>query len=403
MIDEGQTVQPALRRTQRIAAIVAGIGVILAIVGFVVNPTQFVQSYLVAFLYCFGLSLGCLAFLMIHYLAGGRWGAAIGDVLRSAASLFWLVALMFIPIVPAVPRLYLWADSAAMASDPGFAHKALWMSLPVWLGRAVVYFVIWILLAYFLDRWFAQWDRTGDPELRRSLRNLSGAGMVLLFLTGSFAMFDWVMSLEPEWTSTIYGAMVLVGHALAAWAFAIFVLTRLRNWWPVREMVSTRQWQDLGSLLLANVILWAYLSFDQFMLIWVGNLNDQIPWYLKRMTNGWDILGVVVILGQFAIPFLALVLRGVRRNPVALGWVALLLFSCRFLEDIILVEPEFPAVSVLQHWQDLALLLGLGGIWLTIFLRQLRARLVAVRPYAAFPEHVVTTAAPGHPATGGAE
>jgi len=305
-----------------------------------------------------------------------------------------------VPIVFAVPRLYLWSDRAAMASDPGFAHKALWMSLPVWTGRAIIYFAIWILLAFFLDRWFLQWDKTGDPSVRRYLRNLSGVGMVLLFLSGSFAMFDWVMSLEPEWTSTIYGAMVLLGHSMAAWAFAIFVLAQLRHRWPVREMVSWRQWQDLGSLLLANVILWAYLSFDQFMLIWVGNLNDQIPWYLRRMTNGWDIVGVVIILGQFAVPFLALVLRGVRRNPVALASVALLLFSCRFLEEILLVEPDFPAVSILGHWQDLALLLALGGIWLTLFLRQLRGRLVAVRPYAIFPEHAITAVAPGEPSPG---
>lgn len=402
MIESEQTVQPALERAQRTATILAGLGVVLAIVGLAVDPTQFVQSYLVAFLYCFGLSIGCLLYLMIHYLAGGRWGAAIGDILRSAASLFWLVALMFIPVVLAVPRLYLWSDRAAMASDPGFAHKALWMSLPAWLGRAVIYFAIFILVTFFLDRWFARWDRTGAPDLRRSLRNLSGGGMVLVFLAGSWAMFDWVMSLEPEWTSTIYGAMLVVGHALAAFAFAIFVLVRLRNWWPVRQMVSTRQWEDLGSLLLANVLMWAYLAFDQYMLIWVGNLNDEIPWYLRRMTTSWEIVGVVVILGQFAIPFLALVLRGVRRNPVALGWIALLIFSCRFLEDIFLVEPEFPAVGILQHWQDLALLLALGGIWLTLFLRQLRARQVVVRPYARFPEHVVTLA-PGRPAVGSAE
>lgn len=401
MIERALTAQPILQRVQRTAAIVAGAGVILSLIALVVDPTQFFQSYLSVFLYVFGMSLGCLGFLMIHYLAGGRWGAAIGDVLRSGAALFWVVAVMFIPVVIAVPRLYHWSDTAAMAADPGFAHKALWMSLPVWLGRAVLYFAIFILLAYFLDRWFAKWDRTGDTGARRSLRNLSAVGMVLIILAGSFAMFDWVMSLDVEWTSTIYGAMVILGHALAAWAFSIFVLTRLRNRWPVNEMVSTRQWQDLGSLLLANVILWAYMSFDQFMLIWIGNLNEYIPWYLSRMSNGWEIVGIFIIVFQFAIPFLALVTRGVRRNPVALGWIALLLFSCRIVEDVFLVSPEFAPVSVLQHWPDVALLLGLGGIWLTLFLRQLQARLVVVRPYATFPEHAEAEhAAPGEPGSG---
>lgn len=400
MIDRDQTVQPALERAQRLALAVAIAGVILAISGFVVDPTQFFHSYLTAYLYCFGLSVGCLGFLMIHYLGGGRWGAAIGDVLRSGASLFWLLAVLFVPIALAIPRLYLWANPVAMASDPGFQHKALWLSIPVWLGRAIIYFAIWNLLVLFLDRWFFQWDKTGGPRPRRYLRNLSGAGMVLLFLTVSFAMFDWVMSLEPDWTSTIYGLMLLAGHSLAGWALAIFVLTRLRHRWPVSEMVSWRLWQDLGSLLLANLILWAYLSFDQFMLIWVGNLNDEIPWYLRRLSNGWEVLGVVIIIGQFAIPFLSLVLRGVRRNPVVLGRVTILLFGCRFLEDILLVEPEFPAVGILQHWQDLALLLALAGIWLTLFLRQLRARLVAVRPHAIFPDHLAEAIASHEPSTG---
>jgi hypothetical protein len=394
MIDREQMVQPAIERAQRIVVVVAVVGIVLSAVGFVVNPTQFFHSYLTAFLYCFGLSVGCLGFMMIHYLGGGRWGAAIGDVLRSGMSLFWVLAIMFVPIALAIPRLYIWSNPAAMASDPGFAHKAVWMSVPVWLGRTVVYFAIWILLTYFLDRWFFQWDKTGDSRPRRYLRNLSGAGLVLFFITVSFAMFDWVMSLEPEWTSTIYGLMVTVGHALAGWALAIFVLTRLRHRWPVSEMVSWRLWQDLGSLLLANLILWAYMSFDQFMLIWVGNLNDEIPWYLHRMSNGWEVVGLIIIVGQFAIPFLALVLRGVRRNPVALGWVTVLLFSCRFLEDILLVQPEFPPAGIVQHWQDLALLLGLGGIWLALFLRQLRERLIAVRPHAIFPERVAHAIAP---------
>lgn len=415
MIDRSLTVQPILARAQRPIAIATAAGVILSVLALVINPTQFFQSYLAAFLYVFGLSFGCLAFLMIHYLAGGRWGAAIGDILRASTALFWVVAVMFIPVIIAVPQLYHWSDLAAMAQDPKFAHKAIWMSLPVWSARAVLYFAIFILLAFFLDRWFAKWDRTGDPETRRSLRNLSAIGMVLIVMAGSFAMFDWVMSLQPNWSSTVYGAMVIVGHGLAAWAFSIFLLTRLRDRWPVNEMVSTRQWMDLGSLLLANVIMWAYLSFSQFMLIWIGNLSEEIPWYLVRMSNGWEIVGFFVIIAQFAIPFLALVLRGVRRSPVALGWVTLLLFVSRIIEDIYLVQPQFPPVALAQHWPDVALVLGLGGIWLTLFVRQLRARMVAVRPYAAFPEHGVGATAPagrpainlapptGEPATGGAE
>jgi hypothetical protein len=382
-----QTVQPVLARVQQVALGIAVVGIVGSVIGLVANPSQFFQSYLVAFLYCLGLSIGAIGFSMIHYLGGGRWGAAIGDVLRSGASLFWVLAILFIPIVVGVPHLYSWSNPAVIAADPLLQHKAVWFSLPVWIGRAVLYFAIWILLAYYLDKWFRDWDRTGDPACRRRLRNLSGAGMVLLVLSVSFAMFDWVMSLEPDWTSTIYGLMVLIGHGLAGWALAIFILTRLRHRWPVREFDSWRLWQDLGSLLLANLILWAYTSFDQLMLIWVGNLNDEIPWYLRRMAGGWGYLGILIIVCQFAIPFFALVLRGTRRSPVALGRVALLLVITRFLEDILLVEPDFPTAPLAAHWQDLALVAALGGIWLTLLCRQLQARLVVVRPAAIFPGH----------------
>lgn len=403
MIRIDETAQPVLQRVQRIALIVCVVGVVLSIAGLVINPSQFFQSYLVAFLYCFGLSVAGLGFSMIHYLGGGRWGAAIGDVLRSSASLFWVLAIMFLPIIGGVTYLYSWSNPAVIAADPLLHHKATWFSVPVWVMRAVVYFAVWLLLSRFLDQWFVQWDKTGDPSIRRRLRNLSGAGMVLLVLTVSFAMFDWVMSLEPDWTSTIYGLMVLVGHTLSGWAFAIFVLTQLRGRWPVREYDSWRLWQDLGSLLLANLILWAYMSFDQFMLIWVGNLNDEIPWYLHRMANGWQYVGIVVIIAQFAIPFLSLVLRPVRRNPNVLARVTVFLFVTRFIEDIVLVEPEFPPLGIVNHWQDLALVLALGGIWLALFCRQLQARLVVVRPAAIFPEHeehAVHTPIPHEPSLG---
>lgn len=399
MIDAAQTVQPVLGRTQRVALVIGVIGIVLSAIGLVINPSQFYQSYLVAFLYCFGLSVGGLGFSMIHYLGGGRWGAAIGDVLRSSASLFWVLAVMFIPVVVFVPHLYSWSNPAVIAADPLLQHKAGWFSLPAWVGRAIFYFAVWILVSWFLNRWFQEWDATGQDEVRRRLRNLSGAGMVLLVLTVSFAMFDWVMSLEPTWTSTIYGLMVLVGHGLAGWALAILILTRLRHRWPVSAFSFWRLWQDLGSLLLANLILWAYMSFDQFMLIWVGNLNDEIPWYLRRMSNGWEYVGLLIILAQFAIPFLSLVLRGVRRNPAALGRVTLLLITMRFIEDILLVEPEFPPQSLSSHWQDLALIMALGGIWFTLFARQLAARLVVARPAAIFPELLEHPPLPRQPLT----
>jgi hypothetical protein len=384
--DRALTVQPVLERVERLALIVGIVGVVLSVVGLIVDRAQFFQSYLAAFLFLFGLSVGGLGFSMIHYLAGGRWGAAIGDVLRSSASLLWLLAILFIPIVVGIPYLYPWVNPAFVAADPLLAHKAGWFSVGAWVARAIVYFAVWIVISRNLDRLYGEWDRTGNPRARRALRNLGGGGMVFLVLTVSFAMFDWVMSLEPDWISTIYGLLLVAGHTLSGWALAIFTLSHLRHWWPVREFATWQMWRDLGSLLLANVIIWTYFSFDQLMLIWVGNLNEEIPWYLRRLSNGWEYVGLYLAVAQFAIPFAALVLRGTRKSPVALGWVALLLVVGRFVEAIWLVEPDFTPSSIVNHWQDITLLLGIGGIWLTFFVRQLRSRLVVLSPAAIYPE-----------------
>ena len=400
MMERERTVQPVLERLGQLALVVGMVALIVSAIGLILNPLQFFHSYLVAFLYVFGFCVGCTGFAMIHYLGGGRWGAAIGDVLRSGIALWPVVGVMFIPVLLGMGYIYPWSNPAFIAADPLLQHKAAWFSIPAWGLRSVIYLVAFVLLGQYLNRWFQQWDATGDPVPRRRLRNLSGGGMVLLVVGVSFAMFDWVMSLEPNWTSTIYGLMYTVGHALSGWALAIFVMTRLRFRWPVSEYRSWKLWQDLGSLMLAVVILWTYMSFDQFMLIWVANLSDEIPWYLARMTNGWEYLALLMLFTQFAIPFGLLVLRGTRKSPVALGRVALVIFVGRFFEEIWLVEPDFGPAIFVNHWIDLTLGLGLGGIWLWLFLRELRLRLIGVRPWGIFPDHATAAAIPHGPSLG---
>ncbi len=407
MIEPTETVQPVLARAERVVTIIAAAGVVLSLIGLVVQPIQFFHSYLSAFLWVFGLSLAGLAMSMVHYLGGGGWGAAIGDVLRSSSALWWLIAIFFLPIVIGSNWIYPWLNPSIAAStiqptlQQAVQQKGIWYTLPFWTIRAIIYFAIWIVIARYLLRWFARWDETGDVRYRVRLRNLSATGLAILVLTGSFAMFDWIMSLEPAWFSSIYGVMVLVGNSLAGWALSIFVLTRLRFWWPVRAYDNWRRWQDFGSLLLANLILWAYTSFDQMMLIWIGNLNDEIAWYINRMSFGWQYLGMAIIAVQFGVCFFCLVLRGTRRNPVPLGWVTLILVSFRALEAIILTQPDYQPVSILSHWTDLTLIAALGGIWGVFYIRQLRQRLTVVRPAGIVPVHEPAPGRlPGEPALG---
>lgn len=401
MVDREQlTVQPVVDRWRQIALIVAIVGIVLLIVGFVLDQRQFWASYLTVWFWLFGLSLGGIFMSMIHYLGGGRWGAAVGDVLRSEAALFGLLAILFIPIVLGawlfpVTHLYPWTDPALRASDPIIQSRGFYMTLPGWTIRAIIFIGgIW-LIAHFLSRWFRLWDDTGEVTYRIRLRNVAGVGMVIVFMFASFGFFDWTMSLEPDWYSTMYSFMLNIGDTLSGWALMIFIYTRLRNRFPVREMISRTLMRDLGSLMVAMTILWAYTSFGQFMLIWVGNLGDEIPWYLIRGlgsselgSQGWAILGAVWLTTNFVINFPALVLRGTRKSAEAMGRVALMVVIGRFLEDIWLIEPDLvPHGALLSHWIDIAAFLGVGGIWMYFFLGQLRNRLTVVRPAAIFPEH----------------
>jgi hypothetical protein len=391
-----QTVQPALERAQRVLSVVAVVGVILSVVGLVVDRSQFFQSYLAAYLWVLGVTLGPLGISIIVYLAGGRWGAAIGDVIRSAASLTWLLPILFIPIIVGVPTLYPWSDPKVLAADASTQHLMGWYSLVPWLVRAVIYFACWILLSRFLDSWHQEWDKTGNPRVRRAMRNLAGGGVVALAMTVTFATFDWVMSLEPAWESSIFGLLMIAGFMLTGWAIAINTMSRLRENWPIQPTAASPQlWRDLGGFTLANLIVWMYFSFSQFMLIWVENLNDEIPYFIKRLTNGWDMVALAVLLIQFAVTFLALVQRGTRKSANALLFVSTSILIMRFVEMVWYVEPEFAPSSIVNHWQDLAVLAAVGGTWGVLFVRQLRARLVTLRSVAIYPEHELSRPAPG--------
>jgi hypothetical protein len=338
---------------------------------------------------------------MIHYLGGGRWGAAVGDFLRAGAATWPLVTVLFLPILIGMflNQIYPWTDPTLASRDPFFAHHAAWSSIPAWIVRAIIYFVVLNLLARALDVWFYEWQDTGDPAVRRRMRNLSGAGMVLLILLVSYATFDWVMSLEPDWWSTIYGLLYVVGMGMSGLALTTTMVNRLRIYWPVAPVVSKYLSRDLGSLQIATIILWGYMSFDQVMLIWVGNLNEEIPYYLARgmngiQSNGWAIVGFLVALLGFAIPFCSLVLRPVRYNIWVLARVTLLIVLVRILQEIWYVEPDFPSVPIYFHLLDVSLFMALGGIWFWFYTRQLHRRLNVVRPAGIFPVHTPVPAAP---------
>jgi hypothetical protein len=360
-----------LRRVQRVAIGVGAAALLVCALAGFANPTQLLRSYLVAYLFWVGGALGCLALLMIQHVTGGAWGVAIRRLLESGARTLPVMALLFVPIALGLGRLYEWAQPEHVAHDPLLQHKELYLNVPFFLGRAALYFVVWTIVVRSLWRWSLQQDESFDPTPGERLELLSRGGLVVMGLTMTFASVDWAMSLEPHWFSTIYGVLFMGGSALTAFALVIPVAALLSAHPPVAGLISADQLSDLGKLMLAFVMLWAYFQFSQFLIIWSGNLPEEISWYLARTRGGWQWVALAVILFHFALPFVLLLSRRLKRRASSIAVVALLVAVMRFVDVFWLVTPAWDPSRLTVHLLDLAAVLAVGGVWIWLFVRQL--------------------------------
>jgi hypothetical protein len=272
-----------------------------------------------------------------------------------------------------LPYLYEWARPDAVAHDALLQWKQPYLNAPFFWIRTVFYIVVWSVMIYFFNKWSAEQDRTGDPSWGERLRRSSGLGLVAFGLTGTFGAFDWIMSLEPHWVSTIYGAMVAMGGVLAAMAFTVAVVAMLSNREPLASVVSPKILSDLGSLLFGFVFIWAYLAFSQLLLIWYGNISEETPWYLRRLNDGWEWVALAIALLSFALPFILLMFPEMKRNPRRLALIALLLVVMRLIDLFWLVAPAFDT-GLHIHWLDIAASVGVGGLWVAFYLWNLQRR-----------------------------
>lgn len=362
---------------ERMSLIAGGAGMLVCLIGAFVNHVQLFQSYLVAYLFWLGLALGSLALLMLQYLTGGAWGTVIRRVLESGTRTLPLLALLFLPLVGGIKSLYVWSDPAVVATDHALQEKQLYLNIPFFLGRAALYFALWLGAMFLLNRWSIAHDNDPTPEPPRHFLHLSAPGLGMYGLTMTFAAIDWVMSLEPHWFSTIYGLLFVIGQVLSAFAMAIVVVTALAPYPPLSRVLGAGLFRDLGSLLLAFVMLWAYVQLSQFLLIWSGNLPEETPWYIRRLSGGWQSVGVFLLVVHFALPFLLLLSGTVKRNPCTLQAVAIVILFMRVVDLFWLVAPAFSHGSAPElrfHWLDPAALVGIGGLWCWAFLWQLRSR-----------------------------
>jgi hypothetical protein len=363
---------PSISSFQSRAFIAGGVLLVLLLVTLFINPVQFFRAYLIGWTFWTGIAIGSLALLMLQHLTGGGWGLVIRRVLEASTRTLPFMAALFIPIILGSHSLYAWTHQEELGQHPVVQFKAPYLNLPFFTIRAVIYFGVWIALAYFLNRWSILQDRTAEARYTKNMRLLSGPGMIALIFAVTFASIDWYMSLEPEWFSTIYGFIFVASWSLSALAFVIAAMATLRKEAPLDRVVQPLHFQDLGKLLLALVMLWAYFAFSQYLIIWSGNLPEEIVYYLERIRGLWGATVIAVGLLHFAAPFLFLLSRDLKRDPGRLMMVALLVLVMRMVDLLWMLVPAFHGHTWI--WLDALALIAFGGLWLGLFAWQLSKR-----------------------------
>jgi hypothetical protein len=359
-------------RWQRNAFAAGGLFLAASVAGAFFWPAQFFRSYLMGYLFCLGAALGSLALVMLQHLTGGAWGALTRKSLEAAARTLPALALFFLPILAGMPYLYDWSHPELVQQDEILRHRAGYLNPASFTLRAAVYFTVWIVLQQLLTRWSAEqdegFDRTGRFE------KLSAPGLILYVFSVTFASVDWAESLENHWYSTIWGFLFVAQHGLTATCLAILSTTLLSRGEPLHSRVTARHFQDQGKLLLMFVMVWAYFSYAQLLIVWSGNLPPEISWYLPRVGTSWGWVGGSLIVFQFIVPFLLLLFRQVKRRPVLLSSVVALLLLMRFVDLFWIIAPKFYETGFHLDWLNIVTPLSLVCLWTGAFLRLLKTR-----------------------------
>jgi len=354
-----------------------GVGILGAIgagLGWANDKTQFLHSYVFAYLFWLGLSLGSMGFAMLHLLTGGRWGQRLKRILESGMSTLPLMALLFLPVAFNLHELYPWSHPGAADHDPVLAKKAFWLNEPGWYARAGIYFAIWFACIALLVTQSKKRDATGDAKADGTARFLAGPMIIAYSLSMTFAAFDWAMSLEPQWFSTMYGVIFLAGQGISTLAFAILICTWLRKDEQFGKLFSPDHFHDLGTLMFAFSMFWTYTSFSQYLIIWSGNISEETPWYLVRTGHGWQTVAIALVAFGFFLPFILLMQRKLKQKAHLLSGMAVVVLIARHFDLYWQIGPAFNHDFHGPHWMDLVLPFAIGGFWVGLFAMFLKAR-----------------------------
>lgn len=355
------------------------IGVIflaLTILGAFLDAPQFFRSYLYSYVFWVGISVGCLNWLMVQYLSGGAWGVMSRRICESAAKCIPLWLVLFVPLILGISSLYSnsWANPSVVAHDPVLQHKAPFLNAPFWIARGFIYLGGWSLLSFLLNRQSDIEDRDGGVKPRQTMAKISAPGLIFSAFAVTFMATDWVMSVNADWFSTMFGLLFIAGQAFSSISFIVAVLVMLSAFRPMSEFLTKRHMHDLGKLMLATTMLFAYFSFSQFLITWAGNLPEEIPWYKHRLAGGWEIMGTILVFGHFVLPFSLLLSQDLKKDFKRIRAVAILMIVARIAGVFWETVPEFFPEHLHVSWMDLTAPIGLGGIFIALFLTNLMKR-----------------------------
>lgn len=360
------------QRGRNAIALVAVVGWAASVAGYAADPKRFFAAYLTAFLFALTLTLGAMFFVMMQHLTGAVWSVTMRRLAENVMATMPVMALLFIPVALGMHSLYEWTHAEAVASNAILRGKAGYLNEPFFLLRAALYLGVWILLAWRLHRISLAQDASGGTAPVHAARRWSAPGLVLWMVVGTLMSFDWIMSLDPHWYSTMFGVYVLSGGVLAFFALLTVIALQLRRANALREAIHEEHYHDLGKWLFALTVFWGYIAFSQYMIIWYGNLPEETIWYKHRFAGTWMWASAALLVGRFLIPFNALLARAPKRNLTWLGAMAAWIVAMHYLDLYWLVMPVFQPSGVQPHWMDAATLTGVCGTVAWVFWSKLK-------------------------------
>lgn len=357
-----------------VGKIVFAVGLVFLLIslyGYFNDSKQFYFSYLTSFAFWVSLGLGGLFFTMLHHISGAKWSTVILRISQAVMSVLPIMFILFIPIIFGIKELYEWSSAEAIAHNSILAGKTGYLNVSSFITRSVIYFIIWGVLAFFINRYSRQQDDGADST--KQLKFVSAPGMFLFALTISFAAFDWLMSLDPMWYSTIFGGYYFGGSFVIILAFLILISNHLKITGILGKEINSAHFSNLGKLFFGFIVFWAYLGGAQYFFIWYANIPEETVWFLHRWEGSWKTVSLILIIGHFLVPFISLIFFNTKRNRKILVFFALWIFVFHYVDMYWLIGPVNHHGNAQISWMDLSTFIGIGGIFISLFLNRLAA------------------------------